>query len=160
NGGGRPETAATLIAYLLDPGSVLLGTIQFRTPPSTREVRTPESIAGRRFGAKRPVYVLVSPRTFSGAEACAYDLQALKRATIVGEVSGGGANPGGQALLPDGMAVFMPTGHVSNAITHANWEGVGVKPDIPAKAESAVEAALTAIAAKAPVTPPTRRRAS
>jgi peptidase S41-like protein len=147
NGGGRPDTVATLIAYLLEPKSVLLATITTRAPAGIRDVRTPESVTGPRFGAARPVYVLIGPRTFSGAEACAYDLQALKRATIVGEVSGGGANPGGQAFLPDGMAVFMPTGHVANAITHANWEGAGVKPDIAAGAADALGAALGAITA-------------
>src|SRR5262249_24229804 len=92
----------------------------------------------------RPVFILTSGRTFSAAEACAYDLQALKRVTIVGEVTGGGANPGGQVPLPDGMAVFIPTGHVPHAITHDNWEGVGGKPDLRPAADAAFGAGLAA----------------
>jgi C-terminal processing protease CtpA/Prc len=38
--------------------------------------------------------VLTSRETFSGAGEFAYDLQQQKRATIVGEVIGGGAHPG------------------------------------------------------------------
>jgi len=33
----------------------------------------------------KPVYVLTSARTFSGAEEFAYDLQQLQRATVVGD---------------------------------------------------------------------------
>jgi len=45
------------------------------------------------YGVQKPVFVLTSPMTFSGGEELAYDLQALKRAVVVGEVTGGGANP-------------------------------------------------------------------
>lgn len=38
-------------------------------------------------------FVLTSKRTFSGAEEFTYDLQNEKRATIVGETTGGGAHP-------------------------------------------------------------------
>jgi C-terminal processing protease CtpA/Prc len=148
NRGGRPDTAAMLVGYLLDSPSVLLATVQSRLPAVTREVRTPVSIVGPRFGATRPVYVLIGASTFSAAEACAFDLQSLKRVTIVGEVSGGGANPGGQLPLPDGMAVFMPTGHVLNAVTHTNWEGVGVKPDIATPAADALTAARRAASSR------------
>lgn len=39
--------------------------------------------------------MLTSKRTFSGAEEFSYNLKALKRATLVGETTGGGADPGG-----------------------------------------------------------------
>ena len=41
-----------------------------------------------------PVFVLTAHRTFSGAEEFTNDLKTQKRATIVGEVTGGGAQPG------------------------------------------------------------------
>jgi hypothetical protein len=32
--------------------------------------------------------------------------------------------------LSYGFRVFIPNGHVVHPITHANWEGVGVIPDV------------------------------
>ncbi|HJQ52515.1 MAG TPA: S41 family peptidase, partial [Gemmatimonadaceae bacterium] len=81
-------------------------------------------------------------RTFSGAEEFAYDLQTQKRATIVGETTGGGANPGGPVRLPYDLTVFVPTGRAINPITKTNWEEVGVKPDVQAAADDALDVAL------------------
>src|SRR5262249_52418714 len=78
----------------------------------------------------RPLYVLTGEATFSAAEECAYDLQALKRATLVGEVTGGGANPNELVPLSLGFMMSVAIGKVENAVTHGNWEGVGVKPDV------------------------------
>ena len=38
------------------------------------------TVAGPRFGLRKPVYVLISERTVSAAEEFAYDLQSRKRA--------------------------------------------------------------------------------
>jgi retinol-binding protein 3 len=86
-------------------------------------------VPGKRY-LDKPVYVLISRRTFSGAEELAYDLQNLKRATIVGETSGGGANPGGVMRANDHFSVFVPTGRVTSPVTGTNWEGIGVQPDV------------------------------
>lgn len=40
-----------------------------------------------------PVYILASNKTFSGAEEFAYNFKHLKRATLNGEKTKGGANP-------------------------------------------------------------------
>jgi hypothetical protein len=53
--------------------------------------------------------VLTSTRTFSGAEEFAYNLQARKRAIIVGETTGGGAHPGQGVSVPRGLTTFVPT---------------------------------------------------
>ena len=98
-------------------------------------------MSGRKFGPSKPVFVLTSARTFSGAEEFAYDLQTQKRATIVGETTGGGANPGGPVPLPYGMTLFVPTGRAINPITKTNWEGTGVKPDVAVPADSALAVA-------------------
>jgi len=98
-------------------------------------------VSGKKFGAGKPVYVLTSSRTFSGAEEFAYDLQTQKRATIVGETTGGGANPGGPVRLPYDLTLFVPTGRAINPVTKTNWEGVGVKPDVAVSADSALDVA-------------------
>lgn len=78
----------------------------------------------------KPVYLLTSKRTFSGAEGFAYNLQAMKRVTIVGERTGGGANPGGELRACDHFAVWVPAGIVEHLITKTNWEGVGIIPEM------------------------------
>jgi hypothetical protein len=94
----------------------------------------------------RPVYLLTSKRTFSGAEGFAYNLQAMKRVTIVGERTGGGANPGGELRACDHFAVWVPAGIVEHPITKTNWEGTGIIPEIEVDVDRAhLHAHTTAI---------------
>ncbi|MEO8844845.1 MAG: S41 family peptidase [Kofleriaceae bacterium] len=58
--------------------------------------------------ATQPVYVLTSARTFSGGEAFPYELQSAKRATIVGEVTGGGTHPSRPVPLDDHFTMNVP----------------------------------------------------
>lgn len=88
-----------------------------------------------------PVYVLTSARTFSGAEAFAYDLQATKRATIIGEVTGGGAHPTGPVRLDEHLVLMVPSSRPINAVTRADWEGIGVKPDVMVPGAQALDKA-------------------
>jgi C-terminal processing protease CtpA/Prc len=98
----------------------------------------------------RPVYVLTGPHSFSAAELLAYDLQALKRATIVGEVTGGAAHGADWHELPHGCDALISYSAPTNPITGGNWEAVGVQPDIQTPEADALntahEAALRVIA--------------
>src|SRR3546814_9176589 len=85
NGGGM-DTVDTIISQLVPQGSPLSGSFDRPSGKSTTHV-SPAPSGARRFGDTKPLYILTSKRTFSAAEALAYDLQALKRATIVGEVT-------------------------------------------------------------------------
>ncbi len=85
-------------------------------------------VPGKKY-LNKPIYILTSSSTFSGAEEIAYDLQVLKRATIIGQVTGGGANPGGVMRINDHFSAFIPFGRAVNPVTKTNWEGIGVKPD-------------------------------
>ena len=98
--------------------------------------------------------MIPSKRTASGAEEFCYDLQNLKRATIVGESTWGGANPGGSVRLDDHFSAFIPGGRAINPYTKTNWEGVGVQPDIAVPAEKALDTAhLHALRELLPKTP-------
>ena len=90
----------------------------------------------------KPVYVLVGPKTYSAGEEFAYDLQVLKRVTVVGEKTRGGANPGGLKELGSDLFVVVPTGRAENPITHSNWGGVGVRPDVQATLGATQETAV------------------
>ena len=103
---------------------------------------TPTSYIGK------PVYVLTSAHTFSGGEEFCYDMQSLKRATLVGETTGGGANPGTIRPLGAGLSMFLPTGKARSPITGASWEGAGVRPDIAVPAGLALKVALEKLGQK------------
>ena len=93
----------------------------------------------------QPILVLVGPGTFSAAEAVAYGLQAADRATIIGEATGGGANPSITMDLGPWFTVVMPVGEARHPATGTNWEGVGVRPDLAAPPERALDEALRLI---------------
>ncbi len=140
NNGGDPNMVQFLCSYLFDSKPVHLNDIYNRPENKTEEFWTLEKIPGKRL-PNVPVYILTSKFAFSGAEEFAYDLQSLKRAKTVGEATGGGANPNMAYRLNDYMVSFIPTGRAINPITKTNWEGVGVKPDIPCKESDALNVA-------------------
>ena len=82
--------------------------------------------------------MLTSKRTFSGAEEFTYNLKNLKRATIIGETTGGGAHPGGGFRISEHFGMFVPTGRAISPITKTTWEGTGVTPDISVPADQAL----------------------
>jgi C-terminal processing protease CtpA/Prc len=98
-------------------------------------------VPGKRLGLGKPVYVLTSKRTFSAAEEFTYNLKNLKRAVIVGEVTGGGAHPGGGHPINAHFGIGVPSGRAINPISKTNWEGTGVAPDIEAPADQALKVA-------------------
>jgi C-terminal processing protease CtpA/Prc len=140
NGGGRPDMVALICSYLFGPEPVHLNSLYWREGNRTEEFWTRKEVAGKRY-LNKDVYVLTSNRTFSGAEEFSYNLKNLKRATIVGETTGGGAHPGGGRRLNEHFMMFIPTGRAINPITKTNWEGTGVKPDVEAPAEQALHVA-------------------
>jgi hypothetical protein len=152
NGGGDPSMVALVCSYLFDPEPVHLNDLYDRPEDSTHQWWTLPYVPGKRFVGK-DVYVLTSGRTFSAAEEFTYNLKNLKRATIVGETTGGGAHPGGVRRLDDHFAMFVPSGRAISPITKTNWEGTGVAPDVAVAADLALKAAhlaaLEKIVAKA-----------
>ncbi len=141
NGGGV-DAGMIVAGYLLPPGSPMSG--GFDRPSGRRTYAvSPDWVPGRRFGSDKPVYVLISQRTFSAAEAFAYDLQALRRAVVVGEPSGGGAHPFEYRRIHPHFALNLPEGRSINPITGGDWQGVGVQPDVRVPASAALDTALS-----------------
>jgi retinol-binding protein 3 len=137
NGGGDPNTVAVYVSYLSEGRPFVVNTFRSREDSRVEEFKTTE-LGELTYGAKKPVFVLTSPATFSGGEELAYDLQALKRGVIVGEVTGGGANPVTPIEIGHQFVVAMPIAQGINPITRANWEGTGVLPDVPVAAAAAL----------------------
>jgi len=144
NGGGWPPTVGLLISYLFPAEDELhLHDVYSRFDGKTHQYWTSIEVSGRRYIGK-PVYVLTSAHTFSAAEGFAYDVQALRRATIVGEVTGGGAHPSLVEKLDTNFLLIVPDARVINMVTHSNWEGIGVKPDVAVPADRALDVAYRA----------------
>lgn len=137
NGGGSPPMVAFVSSYLFDRRTHL-NDLWTRRTNETKEYWTSDTVPGRRFGGTKPVYVLTSSHTFSGAEEFTYNLKNLKRATIVGEVTGGGAHPVAPHRIDEHFIIGVPYARAINPITHTNWEGVGVQPDIKVSADAAL----------------------
>lgn len=138
NGGGSPDKVKHLSNYFFDK-STHLNTLYWRKGNQYNEYWTAE-IAEKRLN-KIPIYLLTSKKTFSAAEEFTYNLQALKRATIIGEQTGGGANPGVFLKVSPHINAFIPEGKAINPITKTNWSE-GILPDIKCSATEALEVAL------------------
>jgi C-terminal processing protease CtpA/Prc len=140
NHGGSPDSIARLLSHFLPPKTHLndfvgRGDGAEKVEDSTYTAQVPGP------AIRVPLYVLISNETFSGGEECAYDVQGLKRGTLIGATTGGGANPGGTQRIDDHFLIFIPTQRARNPITKTNWEGVGVKPDIDVARERALTTA-------------------
>jgi C-terminal processing protease CtpA/Prc len=148
NGGGSPFMVAQVASYLFGPEPVHLNSLYWRPGNRTDDFYTQRQVKGTRYGPDKPLYVLTSRNTFSGAEEFTYDLQTRKRATVVGDTTGGGAHPGGMQRVTDHFGVWVPTGRAINPITKTDWEHVGVRPDIAVPSDQALATAhLTALRA-------------
>jgi hypothetical protein len=145
-GGGEALTVVFLESYLFDQPTHV-NDIWTRSTGTTRQFWTQPQVPGKRVAAT-PVFVLTSSRTFSAGEEFAYDLQAQKRATIVGETTGGGANPFRPERIDDRFTLLVPFGRAINPITKTNWEGIGVEPDVRVPEANAFETAQKLAAEK------------
>lgn len=137
NGGGNPATVALLISYFVDRPT-RVNDIWDRTSGVTTQQWTIDKLDGKLYGGRKPVVILVGPNTKSAGEDFAYTMQALKRATVIGEPTWGGAHPSRAYRLSDHFAALIPSRRAINPITHSNWEGVGVTPDVAATQDNAL----------------------
>jgi len=146
NGGGDPAMIALISTYLFDQPTHL-NDIWNRKAGTTQQYWTLPVVPGKRLSAA-PAFVLTSSRTFSGAEEFSYNLKNLKRATIVGETTGGGAHPVHGERIDDRFMIGVPFARAINPITKTNWEGTGVEPDVKVPAADALATAQKLAAEK------------
>lgn len=140
NGGGNPEMIQLLLSYLFEQEPVHLNNFYFRPTDENTQTWTLPYVPGKR-NPNADVYVLTSNRTFSAGEEFTYDLKNLDRATIVGEKTGGGANPGRVYKVSDKFNMFIPSGRAINPISGDNWEGKGITPDVAVDEDEALDVA-------------------
>jgi C-terminal processing protease CtpA/Prc len=145
NGGGSPRAAETFESYFFHDQKQITS-LMVRDPKTGKvsEIQqyTASTVPGPLY-LNKPVYLLTSRQTFSCAEQFTYDLHNLKRVTIVGETTGGGANPGAFHAIASQFAIFIPDGRAWSPVTKTNWEGTGIAPDVATPAKDALLRAYT-----------------
>jgi len=137
NRGGMPNMVALLASYLFDHPEY------FYNPRenTTQESWTHSPVPGNKL-ADKPVYVLTSSRTISGAEQFCYNLKMLKRATLIGETTGGAAHAGVWHRIDDHFGMGIPETKPINPYAASDWEDTGVEPDVKVSVPDALEAAV------------------
>ncbi|MEQ8362250.1 MAG: S41 family peptidase [Cyclobacteriaceae bacterium] len=136
--GGSPEMISLLVSYLYPEDTIIhLNNFFYRPTNSTFKSYTLKEIDGNRF-PDMPVYILTGAKTFSAAEEFCYDLKNLKRATLVGVNTGGGAHTVEPRKINNDFEMSLPTGRAINPISNTNWEGVGVTPHWEVSEEQAL----------------------
>ena len=140
NGGGSPHGVTLWCSYLLPEQPVHLNDIFHADTGETTQFWSLPYLPGTRY-LDRPVYALTSSRTFSGGEDLCYTLQALGRAEVIGETTGGGAHPTRPFPISAAVHIAIPFARSINPITGTNWQGTGVVPDTPAPADEAYQVA-------------------
>ena len=139
NGGGDPKMVAFLSTYLFDEPTHL-NDLWERKGDVTHQYWTLPYVPGKLLAGK-PVYVLTSKETFSGGEEFCYNLKNLKRATLIGETTGGGAHPVSGHRIDEHFMIGVPFARAINPISKTNWEGTGVEPDVKVAAADALTTA-------------------
>jgi hypothetical protein len=130
NHGGSPDGVVFWCSYLVPerPATHLNDIFHADTGETTQFWALPY-VPGTRY-LDRPVFVLTSSRTFSGGEDFCYTLQALGRAQVIGETTGGGAHPTRGFPISAAVHIAIPFARSINPVTGTNWQGTGVVPDI------------------------------
>jgi hypothetical protein len=140
NGGGAPDGVALWCSYLLKEEPTHLNDIFHADTGETRQFWSLPYVPGTRY-VDRPVYVLTSSHTFSGGEELCYNLQALGRAELIGETTGGGAHPTRGFPVSRAVMIGIPFARSVNPVTGTNWQGTGVVPDVAVPEDEAYDVA-------------------
>jgi len=137
NRGGTAQMVSLISSYLFDHPEYMFDPRRVPTPQSW----TSSPVPGSKL-ANKPVFILTSSTTISAAEQFTYDLKMLKRATIVGETTAGGAHAGVWHRIDDHYGMAIPENRAVNPYSKPDWEATGVRPDIKVSATAALQTAL------------------
>ena len=139
NGGGDGRMGLFLSSYFLPHGGNrwLLSHINRSQGKNNQEWSLPY-VPGKK-QPNIPLYILTSKGSFSAAEAFAYSMKSVGRATLVGEKTGGGAHAGTYRDLGHDINLFLPAGQIWSPITKTNWEAKGIEPHIECNKDEALD---------------------
>lgn len=143
NGGGENGMLLLFCSYFFDQKTDLYTTYS-RYNNKTDLNSTESKVSGEKYLRKK-IYILTSKKTFSAGEALAYFLQQHKLAEVIGEKTGGAANPVEHFIIQNQYLLLVPAGKITSLMNGKNWEHIGVIPDQEVKSEAALKLAHSKI---------------
>ena len=135
NQGGSPKMVSQIESYFFKEKTHMNDLINRSAKDTTVFYADPKKADS--LNLTMPVYILTSHKTFSAAEDFSYGMQKAKRATIVGDITGGGAHPQMPFSISQGFVSSIPFARSYNPVTKTDWEGTGVIPDVKVDAGNA-----------------------
>lgn len=140
NGGGSPYSVNLIISHFTTADTVASLTVRNRSGNQTFTRYTLPAVSGPRRPTV-PLFVLTSGATASAGEDFAFVLKNMRRATIVGGTTAGAGHNNANLALGNGFNASVSFTRVVDPRTGAEWERVGVKPDVPVDQAKALEVA-------------------
>uniref|UniRef100_A0A673GQT7 Retinol-binding protein 3-like n=1 Tax=Sinocyclocheilus rhinocerous TaxID=307959 RepID=A0A673GQT7_9TELE len=150
NTGGYSTAIPLLCTYFFDAQPLKhLYTIFEHSKTNVTKVMTLPEVLGQRYGSQKDIYILTSNITGSAAEAFTRTMKDLKRATVIGEPTIGGALSSGTYQIGNSILyASIPNQAVLSAVTGKAWSVYGVEPHIAAQASDALNVGQKIISAK------------
>ena len=140
NGGGSPFSVNMIISHFTTADTLPSLTVKNRSGHETFTRYTLASVPGPRRPTV-PLYVLTSGATASAGEDFTFVLKNMKRATIVGGTTAGAGHNNAILDLGEGFNASVSFTRVMDPKTGAEWERVGVIPDVPVDPTRALDVA-------------------
>ena len=143
-GGGEGEMVSILSSFFFaEPTHLLSSSLQvdaYGNRPLVERWTTPNELSD--YFADKPLIILISEKTFSAAESFAFGMQAVGRAELVGETTGGGGYMNDFFALPYSLGASVSVGRTFDHRTGKDWQGIGVMPDLKVESDHALKTAL------------------
>lgn len=138
NGGGGSDTGAVLESFFLPEHTPLITFVSRTGEQSTDS--TVSWLKEKRY--ERPVFILVSGKTASAAEAFAFSMQKTGRAMVIGQRSAGAANM--NAWYPVNEHIYVSVSEMAPVWhgTTDTWEHRGIQPDCIAVTDQEVASCI------------------
>ena len=140
NGGGSPFSVNIIISHFTTADTIPSLTVKNRSGNQTFTRYTFATVPGPRRPTV-PLYVLTSGATASAGEDFTFVLKNMKRATIVGETTAGAGHNNANLNLGHGFNASISFTRVVDPKTGAEWERVGVSPDVKVDQAKALDVA-------------------
>jgi len=143
-GGGEGEMVRILSSFFFaEPTHLLSSSLQvdaYGNRPLVERWTIPNELSD--YFADKPLIILISEKTFSAAESFAFGMQAVGRAELVGETTGGGGYMNDFFALPYSLGASVSVGRTFDHRTGKDWQGIGVLPDLQVASDHALKTAL------------------
>lgn len=142
NPGGDAEAMRILASYFMDRP---LRLSDVHTPSGPVQAWTERTLPVKPHLGQ--LVVLVDRGTRAEAEEFAYAMQRLKRGPVVGESTAGVAWRSALYRLDDHLVARIPASRPTAPDSDANWQGIGVQPDVAEPSRAALRHAHASILA-------------